>query len=236
MKKNKQSPLNNIIYAILSIQEKFLRYRLSRTIGVKHSSKRKKHYSQGCTLDLNTMADCEKQKLEDELNLLLKTYDYNPKQILDYISKQGTKVIYYNGASKILNQLGENEGFIYPAKGMKALFLSMTFEKKLRLKSDEMFILSKGEINKYYFIYHFYNWYAFKHGIAGMDSESQDLLKKYLFEEKNTKELQLADIYKLKDAIRQDKASIEFVVKLCRNYDGAKNALEKITKEGGAKL
>ena len=98
-----------------------------------------------------------------------------------------------------------------------------------------MFVLSKGEINKYYFIYQFYNWYAFKKGIDGMDSESQELLKKYLFAPDNTNELQLADIYKLKDAIRQDKASIEFVIKLCKNYDGAKNALNKL-QDGGAKL
>ena len=107
---------------------------------------------------------------------------------------------------------------------------------KTALKTDEMFVLSKGEINKYYFIYHFYNWFAFKHGIAGMDSESQKLLKKYLLENSDTKELQLADIYKLKDAIKQDKASIEFVVKLCRNYDGAKQALDKMKNDGSAKL
>ena len=98
-----------------------------------------------------------------------------------------------------------------------------------------MFVLSKGGINKYYFIYHLYNWYAFKHNIAGMDSSSQELLKKYLFTDADTKTLQLEDIYKLKDAIKQDKASIEFVIKLCRNYDGAKQALEKL-KDSGARL
>ena len=99
-----------------------------------------------------------------------------------------------------------------------------------------MFVLSKGEINKYYFIYHFYNWFAFKHNISGLDSASQELLKKYLFTDSDTKELQLEEIYKLKDAIKQDKASIEFVIKLCRNYDGAKQALDKIKNDGSAKL
>ena len=98
-----------------------------------------------------------------------------------------------------------------------------------------MFVLSKGEINKYYFLYHFYNWFAFKKNIAGMDRNSQELLKKYLFNDCSTAELQLSEIYKLKDAIKQDKASIEFVIKLCRNYDGAKQALNKL-QEGGAKL
>ena len=48
--------------------------------------------------------------------------------------------------------------------------------------------------------------------------------------------MQLADIYKLKDAIKQDKASIEFVIKLCRNYDGTKQALNKMKNKGSANL
>ncbi len=226
---------NNILYKILSVQEKILRHRLSKTIGAKNSSKRKRHYSNGCLLDLSSLADTEKQKLEEELTLILQKNEYDPEKILEYIKKQGTSVYLLQKASKILNPIGENEGFIYPAKGSKALYLSLSINKKFALKTDEMFVLSKGGINKYYFIYHLYNWYAFKHNIAGMDSSSQELLKKYLFTDADTKTLQLEDIYKLKDAIKQDKASIEFVIKLCRNYDGAKQALEKL-KDSGARL
>ena len=104
--------LKNIIYWILSIQEKILKHRLSKTLGVKNTSKRKRHYSNGCTLDLNTMADIEKQQLEDEINLILKKYNYEPKEILNYIENQGTKVYFIDNASKLLNPVGENEGFI----------------------------------------------------------------------------------------------------------------------------
>ena len=228
--------LKNLIYFLLSLQEKILKYRLSKTLGVKNTSKRKRHYSNGCTLDLNSMAELEKQQLEEEINLILKQYNYEPKKILEYIEGQGTKVYFVEKASKLLNPIGENEGFISPATGSLALYLSLATEKKPSFKTNEMFILSNGEINKYYFIYHFYNWFAFKHNIAGLDAESQKLLKKYLFGEGDTKELQLAEIYKLKDAIKQDKASIEFVVKLCRNYDGAKQALDKMKNDGSAKL
>ncbi len=228
--------LKNIIYWVLSIQEKILKHRLSKTLGVKNTSKRKRHYSNGCTLDLNTMADIEKQQLEDEINLILKKYNYEPKEILNYVENQGTKVYFIDNASKLLNPIGENEGFIHPASGSLALYLSLAVQKQPKLKTDEMFILSKGEINKYYFLYHFYNWFAYKHGIAGLDADSQKLLKKYLYGENDTKELQLSDIYKLKDAIKQDKASIEFVIKLCRNYDGAKQALNKMKNDGSANL
>lgn len=228
--------VKNIIYGILSLQEKILRYRLNKTIGVKNNSKRKRHYYDGNMLDLSTLADAEKQQMEEEITLILNKYQYDPKRILEYVRTTGTRVYYLENAAKILNPIGENEGFIYPAKGTKALYLSLSTSKEFALKTNEMFVLPKGEINKYYFIYHFYNWYAFKHNIAGMDSESQELLKKYLFTDTETKELQLAEIYKLKDAIRQDKASIEFVVKLCRNYDGAKQALDKMHSDGSANL
>ncbi len=228
--------LKNIIYKILLIQEKILRFQLSKTIGAKNLSKRKRHFANGCTLDLNTLADAEKNKLEEEMILILKKYHYEPEKILEYIQAQGTNVYFLDNADRILNPIGENEGFIYPAKGAKALYLALSTNKKFSFNTKEMFILKKGEINKYYFIYHFYNWYAFKHNISGMDRESQELLKKYLFEETDTKKLQLSEIYKLKDAIRQDKASIEFVIKLCRNYEGTKSALEKLKSKNGAKL
>ena len=228
--------LKNFLYSLLCIQEMVLRFRLSKTIGVKSNSKRKKHYSNGCTIDLQSMAEIEKQQLEDEISNILKKYDYEPEKILEFIKKQGTDVKYIKDAKSILNPIGENEGFLSPFKGSKALYISLAVNKKFALKTKEMFILSEGKINKYSFIYHFYNWYAFKHNIAGLDTESQELLKKYLFTSNDTKELQLVDIYKLKDAIREDKASIEFVIKLYRQYDGAKQALTKMQNDGSAKL
>lgn len=146
--------VKNIMFGILSLQEKFLRHRLAKTIGVKNSSKRKRHFSNGCVLDLNSLAESEKQKLEEEINLILKKYEYNPEKLLEYI-KKSTKVFYLENAPEILNPIGENEGFIYPVTGAKALYLSLTTERKLSFKTKEMFVLSPGKINKYLFIYHF---------------------------------------------------------------------------------
>ena len=223
----------NLIYFILSLQEKILTRSLSRTIGVKNTSKRKKIYSSGCLLSLESIEQTERERMEEELLLILKSANYNPVEVLEYIKKHGTSVYYIDKAS-YLNSIGENEGFIYPQKGAKALYLSLITQNKIKFKTDEMFVLTRGEINKYYFIYHFYNWYAFKHNIAGLDSESQELLRKYLFSNSDVSNLQLADIYKLKDAIKQDKSSIEFVVKLCRNYDGAKQAFEKLKDDSAS--
>lgn len=227
--------LKNLIYFILSIQEKLLRKSLSGTLGVRTASSRKKVYARGCLLSLETIAQSQREKMEEELRLILKSSNYNPDEVLEYIKKHGTGV-YFIKNSCYLNPINEKEGFIYPQKGLEALYLSLLTENKIRFKTDEMFVLSKGSVNKYYFLYHFYNWYAFKHNIAGLDAESRVLLEKYLYSDENLNKLQLAEIYKLKDAIKQDKASIEFVVKLCRDYDGAKQALEKLKDKGAADI
>ena len=42
----------------------------------------------------------------------MKKYNYEPKDILNYVENQGTKVYFIDNASKLLNPVGENEGFI----------------------------------------------------------------------------------------------------------------------------
>ena len=226
----------SIVLFILSVQEKILTKRLQKTLGIRNSSKRKKYFQEGCLLSLDAVADSEKEKMEEELSLILKSSNYQPEKILDYIKNHGTEVFYIDNP-KSLNSIGENEGFLYPQRGGKALYLALLVKKKISFKTQEMFVLTKGKINKYYFIYHFYNWYVFKHNIAGINNESQKLLNKYLFNttEDNFSKLQLEDIYKLKDAIKQDKTAIEFVFKLCRQCEGEKSAFEKL-KNNGANL
>ena len=222
----------NIIYFILSMQEKILTNRLKRTIGAK-SLKRKEYFTSGCLLSLDSIADSEKNKMEEELALILKTANYEPIEVLKYIKNHGTDVFYIDNLN-LLKSVGINDGFLYPLKGFKAMYLSSIVSKKLCFNTKEMFVLSTGEINKYYFIYHFYNWYAFKHGIEGLDTESFELLNKYLYNAKDDDidSLQLSDIYKLKNAIKQDKAAIDFVIKLCQQQETTKKTLDKIKNSG----
>jgi hypothetical protein len=77
--------IKNIVYFVLSFQEKMLVRNLSRTLGVKTTSKRKSHYSSGCFLSLDTLAESDKQKMEEELELILKSASYNPIEVLKYI-------------------------------------------------------------------------------------------------------------------------------------------------------
>lgn len=227
--------IKQILYFIFSIQEKMISGKLKNTLNVHNKSKRKKHFTSGCLLSLDSIADSEKERMEEELKLILKSANYEPLEILEYVKSHDTKVFYIENP-RSLYSIGENEGFIYPQKGLKALYLALLTNKNFTCKTDDMFVLSKGEINKYYFIYHLYNWYAFKHGIAGIDAQTQQMLNKYLYNspDEDIKKLQLSDIYKLKDAIKQDKSAIEFVFKLCQSTEGAKKAFEKLNDKGAS--
>ena len=85
----------NLLLFVLSVQEKFLAQKLNKTLGVKHFSKRKNKYNNGCLLTLEAIAESEKQKMEEELFLILKSYNYDPKEILNYIEKHDTKVFHF---------------------------------------------------------------------------------------------------------------------------------------------
>ena len=228
--------LKQLIFFMLSIQEKILSAKLNRTLDVKLRMARKNIYRQGVMLSIDSLDKEKREQLEAECELILKNVKFDPTTALEYVKKQGTNVFYIDN-TKYLNAIGENEGFIYPQKGSRALYISFLVKEKPKFHTDEMFIISKGEINKYIFLYHFYNWFMFKRNICGIGADEMALLNKYLFKdsEKDFNKLQLSDIYNLKDAITQDKSAIEFVMKLCREYEGAKNALDKL-KENGANL
>ena len=228
--------LKTLIYKLLSLQEAILRKYLSGTLGVKNVSKYKRHYLQGNSVDLSVLADQEKQILEKEIMNILSKYSFQPDEILKYVESQGTGVYLVDGISLILNIIGEQEGFITPATGLKAGLLSLVTSHILKLNTDAMFIFSKKNINKYYFFYQFYNWFAYKHNFDGLDRKSIKLLNKCLYSQLDTKKIQLADIYKLKDAIKQDKNAIEFVIKLSRKFDGTKQVINKIRTNGCATL
>ena len=227
--------IKNIMFFIFSLQEKLLSSELKDTLGVKNISKRKTRFYEGCFLSLDSLAESEKEKMEEELRLILKSSNYDPIEVLKYLQTHDTEIFYIDKA-KYLHSIGENEGFIYPQNGAKALYLSLLTQKKISFKTKEMFVLTKGEINKYYFIYHLYNWYTFKHNITGVDAQTQQLLNKYLFNssDEDIKKLQLSEIYKLKDAIKQDKSAIEFVFRLCQDTEGIKKAFDKITDDGAS--
>ena len=112
--------------------------------------------------------------------------------------------------------------------------MSILTGQGLRFKIKECFILKKGEINLFYFLYHIYNWYTFKNNVSGIDAKSLKVLNKYLLNpsEEDFKKLNLQEINIFKDAIKQDKDAIDFVINLSKEVEIYKKAFDKIKDKG----
>ncbi len=225
--------IKKIILFILSMQEKLILKRLNAKKLSMKKTKRKIFSGKDCLLTLDSLADSEKKLMEDELEIILKSCNFNSEEILQYIKKHGTK-IYYFKFSSFLKLLGLTEGFIYPLSGFKALCFSIVILKTVKFKTDAVFVLNNIDIDKYALIYQLYNWYSYQRGLEGIDMQAMNLLNKYLKNnnEDLIKKMSLDDMISLKEALVQDKSAIDFVLNLCSKLDSSKKALEKIKSDG----
>jgi hypothetical protein len=207
----------NIVLLFLSVQEKILLKKINKPL----SKKQKKQFANGCYLSFDSITETQQSQMEDELGLIIKSCNYKPTEILDYIKKHNTKI--HNLPAFLLKIINLNTGFIYPQKGLSALYIGLITQKEIKFKTDAMFIINKNKIDDYLFMYHLYNWYTYRHGIQGIDADSQRLLNLLLgSSDDKLKKLSLNEMSKLKDAIKQDKNAIDFVLKLYTKLEDAK--------------
>ena len=143
-----------------------------------------------------------------------------------------------------LNIIGENEGFITPLKGMKALYLNLCIglfiEKKLTLstKTKELFLLRNLPVNIYIMSHQFHKWYGYKMKLPGYDTDTQEKFKKLFRTLDNNafKALSIKELVFIKEAVARDKESVDLVLEISKEYEGAKNALNKMKTQKGASI
>jgi len=190
------------------------------------------------TLSLTCTTEKKKTKLEHTVKNIVKKNIKTPQKLLEYVEKAGTPVYKIKYADKILNLIGEDEGFITPHKGFKALYLNLILDKKFALKTKAMFVLRNLPVNIYSMAHQFHKWYGYRMDLPGFDDETQLMFKqiwKYA-NKKETETLSLNEILSLKEAIQRDVEAIDFVINLSKENSGAKNSLQKIVEGKGAKL
>lgn len=208
------------------------------------NSTTKTHIDATTTMLLTTETEKNKEKVDFCVkNIILPNLEH-PEKLLDYINEHGTCVYKTSFADKILGLIKEEEGFITPLKGYKALFLNImlgVFSKKsfsISLRTKEMFVLRDLPVNIYYMIHQFHKWYGFKENLPGYDEETQEVFKKAFSEikEGDFSDMSLGDIIGLKEAIARDAEAIDFVINLAKEKSGAKKALDKMKNDGGANI
>lgn len=224
----------NIVYVLLALQEKFIRRKNENRIKKLQKSTSKTVLTGGCSLNLTAKTEENKVKLEKNITSILKKYDNMPEKILLYIEKNGTPVIRNKNAERILDIIREEQGYIRELSGIKAFVLNLFLNKKLSFKTEAMFLLNEGEVDKYAMIHQFYKWYAMKINMPGFDSTSQENFRKYIDEKSYLQpdNLDIDDIIGLKEAIARDVDAITFVENIAQKTDGSKNAMKKLTDGG----
>ena len=208
------------------------------------NSSSKVHINATETLTLTVETEKILENLDDEVKNIVKACLTDPNALLNFVNEHGTPVYKIPNANKILEKINEEEGFIVPLKGFKALYLNfwtgLLAEKKLKLSfsSPAMFVLRDLEVNIYYMLHQFHKWYGFKKNLPGYDEKAQELFKDNLenMTDASVKEMTIDEIVALKEAIARDAQAAEFVIQLAKESTGAKKALDKMKKDGGASI
>ncbi len=235
--------ISRIVSYILERRKKRLEQTMDRLKPKTYTnSTTKTHINASETMTLSTETEKILETMDYEVKNIVKSCLTKPELLLKFIEQQGTPVYKIAYADKILAKINEEEGFITPLKGIKALYLNFVTglfaQKKLHLafKSREMFVLRDGEINIYYMLHQFHKWYGFKKNLPGYDEKAQELFKENLENMSDTKEMSVEEILALKEAIARDAQAADFVIQLAKESSGAKKALDKMKNDGGAQI
>ncbi len=210
------------------------------------SSTTKHSMNSCCTLKFSTETEKKKKEINDKLKVLIKKYINNPEKLMQYMQLKGLKVYKIRNADKILKKFGEEEGFITPLKGIKALCLNLIigflYESKFKLciTTKPMFIFNIDSTEIYTIARALHKFYGFKHNLPGFDYESQEIFKKAYSNRNNhsvlLNEASIKNLYACKEALARDLESINFTIELSVEYENSKKALEKIKQTDSASI
>ena len=231
--------IRKVVYFILSIQEKALTMRLDKSLKGSYKNKTSKTIIAGSEhMTLTSETEKNKELVRKNVEDILKNCENNPYKLLEYVEAAGTKVLKLTLADKVLQTIGEEEGFISELIGLKALYLNLYTKSGFSFKSKPIFIIRNGNgtIDPLFLIHHFYKWYAMKMNLPGFDYKSQQYFKKYL-KDVNTDmtALSLEDMLCLQEAINRDQEATAFCLELTQRTEGAKKVQQKM-HDGGASI
>ncbi len=210
------------------------------------SSTTKHSMNVSCTLKISAETDKKKNEINEELRNIVNQYINTPEKLIQYIQLQGIKVYKLRNADKILEKIGEEEGFLTPLKGFKALFLNIILKIAFKDSIDinfstkEMFIFNLESTEIYTIARALHKYYGYKNKLPGYDYKSQKIFKKVYKKSKNHTSpfggCTINDMYACKEAIARDLESINFTIALSVEYERSKKALEKISTDKGSSI
>lgn len=190
-----------------------------------------------CTLKLSTKTEEIKKEINSELKTKIKKYINTPEKLVQYLQLKGVKIYKIKNAEKTLSNIGEEEGFIVPTKGIKAIILNLLLENKFSLNTKAMVVFDANKVDIYTIIRALHKFYGYERKLPGYDYKSQEVFKKIYHNRKNNSlaNCSIKDVFACKEALARDMESIKFTVELSTEYENAKKALKKL-KESSANI
>lgn len=231
--------IKKIKYFFLSQQEKNIQNKLKKTTKRSFTNKTSKTiFGTAANVTLNTETQKLVELVKTNVATIIKKVDCNPDELLNYVKAANTPVYKINNADKLLGFIQEEEGIIYEQEGITALYLSIITGQGIKFKTQPMFILRDGEIDKYYMLHHFYRWYSIKSNLPGFEYSVQKKFKQFIVDNSDEmlKKFTMEDIVALKEAIARDQEATEFVLEYTKQVEGSKNVIDKIKNSGGANI
>ncbi len=233
----------SILPALLWVQKKVFKL-MYPSLDVKSSDSNsyssngsKTYMTANTTLELTAKTQQKAQKVNQNASKILKKFIKKPEQILKFMEAKGTKVIKAPHMNKVLTLIGENEGFITPITGFKALYLTIAInllsKKKVAIsfKTEPMFVTRNLPLNLYSLAHQFYHWVAFVQKMPGYEQETVEKFKDIWRLDATSgamDKLSFEDVMSLRSAIARDVEAIDFVKNFTREMVGAKDSLNKM--------
>ena len=225
--------VKNISFMFLSWQSERMQKNLHKKLGYN-----KKSSVDGCSVEISQEQKNKIEKVNQDVKAILKKCKNDPKLVCEYLAEHNIKVYCKKRINKLLDSIHEKEGFITERDGFNALVLNYITGNGFKFNSKTMILFEGEEPEIHLLINCLHKWYAMKEGLEGFDKKSQQLFRRYNFEniDKLMNKLSIPEIQSLRNAIQRNIQSIDFVTQYAKEHSGAKNALNKMQQNGGANI
>ena len=213
-----------VLYSILFIKEKFLSYRLSSHLKSSYANSTSKTViGKAATLDISAKTLANIDAVKNEMTSLVNKSKYSPDTLLEYIKDNGIKTVFVRDITKLLNLMGEEQGFITERRGLDGLILNLLAGNGLSFKSKPVVVLEEGNKDFYYLLFTVYKLSGFLHKLPGYDFEAQSLFKTYskFGDKADTSRLKIEQLSALKEAVARDNEASSFVIEISKQRDSA---------------
>lgn len=213
-----------VLYSILFIKEKFLSCSLKNRMRLSFKNSTSKTFiGKGYSLDINAKTIDNIKAVKDEMTLLVKKSKYNTEILLNYVKEKNIKTIFIKDITRILNLLGEEQGFITERSGFDGFIINLLSKNGISLKSKPVIILEKDNKDFYYLLFNVYKLCGYLHELPGYDIQSQKLFKIYskLGAKSDTSSLIPSQVNSLKEAVCRDNEASSFVIEIAKIKDNS---------------